>query len=518
MAAESERLFEDWPLEGEPRSSPAEPSAVAVGNGKPRFHTIDREQSFFTAVDVDALIEEDHPARAVWAVISQLNLQGFSEAARAVEGSAGRSTIDPCLLASLWIYAYSQGVGSAREISRLCEYHPAYRWLTGVERISGHTLSDFRVQHKTALEKLFVEVVGVLTSEGFVKLTRVMQDGTKVRAHAAADSFHRQPTLEQHLADARAQYAALSQSGENQESAPVREARLRGVRQRQERLTEAVRQVRQRVAESGAEERVSSSEPQARMMKQPDGGFAPSYNVQTTTAAEGKAIVSLEVTQAGNDFDQLAPALDRLERTLESKPEQAVVDGGYINQQNLLETATRGVELIGPIPSSDAKAAQCYERAGVQEEFYRERFRFEAAENCYYCPRGVRLSYQGKTKGGLVVLSKYQARARDCAACACKADCCPKNQKSGRSVQRSEYHQEIQAFQQRMALQEKQQIYRQRSEVAETPHLWMKAKFQLRRFHVRGLIKAGQEALWAALTYNIVLLLRYRQRVATALG
>ena len=121
-----------------------------------------------------------------------------------------------------------------------------------------------------------------------------------------------------------------------------------------------------------------------------------------------------------------------------------------------------------------------------------------------------------ETKSELVVIHKFQAKARDCAACARKADCCPKNEKCGRSVQRSEYHQEIQAYQESMATSEKQQIYRQRSEVAETPHLWMKAKFGLRRFHVRGLIKVGQEALWAALTYNIVLLLRYRRKALQA--
>ena len=280
------------------------------------------------------------------------------------------------------------------------------------------------------------------------------------------------------------------------------------------RLDAAVEQIQQLEADanSGKTLRVSTSDPEARNMKHVDGGFAPSYNVQTTTAAEGKALVSIDVTQAGNDFGQLQPALDRLQRTLSSTPEQAVVDGGYISQTNILETATTGVELIGPVMSTETKAAQCYLRTGVKPEFYAERFRFEAAENCMYCPMGKRLAYQGKNKSELVVIQKYQARAGDCAACVRKVDCCPENEKSGRSVQRSEYHQEIQDYQQRMAQSETQQIYRQRSEVAETPHLWLKAKFKLRQFHVRGLVKVAQEALWVGLTYNIALLLRYRKQ------
>jgi len=343
------------------------------------------------------------------------------------------------------------------------------------------------VLHQAALEKLFVEVIGVLSAEGFVKLQRVMQDGTKIRANAADDSFRRRETLAEHLEQARVK-----------------------------RLEAAVAQIQQLEASSGEEARVSSSDPEARRMKQPDGGFAPSYNVQTTTAAVGKAIVSLNVTQAGNDFKQLTPAIDRVQRTLESKPEQAVVDGGYISQENILDTHTNGVEWIGPAMNKDAKAAQGYARTGVKPEFYADRFGFDAAENCYYCPQGMRLNYQGKTKSELVVIHKYQARAADCAGCACKTDCCPKNEKTGRSVQRSEYQQEINDFQQRMATPERQEIYRQRSEVAETPHLWMKAKFGLRQFHVRGLVKAGQEALWAALTSNIVLLVRNRRQVSHA--
>ena len=518
MPAEMDNLFADWPLAAEPVAVPQESAAANTPAASPRFKIIDRRQTFFRTVDVETLIDEDHAARAIWSILEQLDLSAFSEPARALEGCAGRSAIHPRLLASLWIYAYSQGVGSAREISRLCGYHPAYQWLTGAEELSGHTLSDFRVKHQTALEKLFIEVVGVLSAEGFVKLKRVMQDGTKVRACAAADSFRRRQTLEDHLAQARAQCAELAQASENEDSLVQKQARKRAAEERAERLEAAIQQIQQLETESssGKQVRVSSSDPEARNMKQPDGGFAPSYNVQTTTAAIGKAIVSLEVTQAGNDFEQLTPALDRLQRTMGSKPEQVVADGGYVSQGNILQAATEGVGFIGPATKPEAKAAQCYQRAGVKPEFYADRFRYEEAENCLYCPQGMRLPYEGKTQTEAVVITKYRARAQDCAACACKADCCPKNDKTGRSVQRSEYHKEIKEFQERMALPETQQIYRQRSEVAETPHLWLKAKFGLRQFHVRGLVKAGMEALWAALTYNIVVLLRCRRQALRA--
>ncbi len=519
MPAETGILFSEWPLSAEAPADPAPlasiPGGQSVPVAQPRFKVIDRKQTFLRCVDVEALIDEDHPARAIWNVVEKLDLSAFHEQTRVLEGSAGRSGTNPHLLVSLWIYAYSQGVGSAREISRLSGYHPSYQWLTGAEKISGHTLSSFRVEHKEALEKLFIEVVGVLSAEGFVNLKRVMQDGTKVRANAAADSLRRGETLKQHLEEARQQCAALAQTADDGKKSEVRkQARKRAAEERVVRLTAAVEQIQQLETEARTDDivRVSSSDPEARKMKQPDGGFAPSYNVQTITSAKGKAIVSLDITQAGNDFEQLQPTLDRLERTLGSKPEQVVVDAGYISQANILETATAGVELIGPVQSPEAKAAQGYTRAGVKPEFYGDQFRFDAEANCLYCPMEKRLGYQGKTKSELVVIHKYQARPGDCSACERKVDCCPKNEKTGRSVQRSEYYKEIQNFQQQMEQPEMKQIYRTRSEVAETPHLWMKAKFKLRQFHVRGLVKVGQEALWAALTYNITLLIRYRKK------
>src|ERR1035437_1737327 len=279
----------EWPLTAAPAPLPLQSPAAPAA--PPRFKFIDRQQIFFRTVDVEALIELDHPARAIWTVVEKLDLGRFSENVRALEGIAGRSTTDPRLLVSLWIYAYSRAVGSAREISRLCGYHPAYQWLTGAEPVSYHTLSTFRVAHQKALEELFVKVVGLLCSEGIVKLDRVMQDGTKVRACAASDSFRRQATLEEHLQQAREQCEALAKAGEREASWVAMQAQRRAAQERPERLEAAIQQVQQGAAESSSsrEARASTSDPQARLMKQPDGGFAPSYNVQTITAAVGKA-------------------------------------------------------------------------------------------------------------------------------------------------------------------------------------------------------------------------------------
>src|SRR5215467_8588405 len=155
----------------------------------PRFEWINRDQLVMRVVDVERLVDQDHPVRAIWEFVGHLDLSGFSEHIKAVDGERGRPAYDPRLLVSLWIYAYSRGVSSAREIERMCEYDPACQWLTGMKVVNHHSLSDFRVDHGDAVKKLFAGILGVLTHEGLIGLERMTQDGTKIKASASPRTF-----------------------------------------------------------------------------------------------------------------------------------------------------------------------------------------------------------------------------------------------------------------------------------------------------------------------------------------
>ena len=142
-------------------SSAPVPPAVPASPVQPRVKPVDRSQLTWQMLDVERLIEPDHAARAIWELVGRLKLEGFYAPIEAVEGSAGRTPWDPRLLVSLWIYAYSRGISSAREIARRCTYEPAFQWLCGLGEVNHHTLSDFRVNHDGSLRELFVQVLGV---------------------------------------------------------------------------------------------------------------------------------------------------------------------------------------------------------------------------------------------------------------------------------------------------------------------------------------------------------------------
>lgn len=475
--------------------------------GRARVKPVDRSQLLFQTIDVERLIEPDHPARAIWEFVGRLNLEAFYAPIEAVEGVAGRQPWDPRLLISLWVYAYSRGVNSARELARRCSYEPAFQWLAALGQINYHTLSDFRGRHDLPLRELFVQVLGVLSAEGLVSLERVMHDGTKMKALASKSSFRQEGWLQEHLAAARQQVEAL-QDWQGEEKSRPQAAQERAARQRQSRIEQALEQlekVRQtkKGAEAAASARVSHTDPEARMMKQADGGYAPSYNVQLSTEAAHKIIVGADVSQSGNDWGQLLPAVEQVEQNLGSKPGQMVVDGGFTTRANILGTAAQGIELIGSMREMDPGNAGQLEGRGVAKEFYPQAFAYDAQADTYRCPAGHLLRHVGRTQREDGAEHTYRAEAGVCQACPFAASCCGRRVGKGRSLVRWEERPEVQAFREKMQRAQAQEIYRQRSEVAEFPNAWIKAKLGLRQFRLRGLIRVGLEVLWACLAYNL---------------
>jgi len=184
---------------------------MGTSNPLPRLAPIDRRQMVLRTVDVELLIDDDHSARSIWELTGRLELSLYYAQIASVQGRAGREHTDPHLLISLWLYAYSRGISSAREIARQCEYEPAFQWLCGLEPISHRTLSGFRSDYKAALDDLFVQVLGMLSSEGLINMERVTLDGTKIKANASGNTFRRREKIEAHLALAREQVRIMEE-------------------------------------------------------------------------------------------------------------------------------------------------------------------------------------------------------------------------------------------------------------------------------------------------------------------
>src|SRR5882672_3723154 len=210
---------------------------------QPLIRPINRQQMSWRAVDVERLIGEDHRARAIWTLVGRLDLQQFYDDIESSAEQGGRPAFDPQLLISLWVYAYSEGIGSAREVARRCEFDPAFQWLTGLEEVNYHTLASFRVEKQQELDELFTQLLGVLSAEGLITLEQVMQDGTKIKALASTRSYQREATIREHLERARQRVAEMGDPQDEESRPKAQQARARARQEQQKRLENALQEL-----------------------------------------------------------------------------------------------------------------------------------------------------------------------------------------------------------------------------------------------------------------------------------
>jgi transposase len=314
------------------------------------------------AVVLEDLLEPDHQARVVWAVVCSLDLSAFTDKIEARGESPGRAATDPALLVALWLYAYTQGVGGGRELDRLCECQDAYRWLCGGVSLNYHTLTDFRVKHKEALQGLFTQVVIRLVQKGVVKVTRISQDGTRVRASAGSSSFRRESTLVELQKEAKAHLQALETQGDPAWSGRQAAAQRRAAQEQVEQISQALEQMpeiretqeaygnrKKHQEQKKREPRASTSDPQARVMKMPDGGFRPAYNVQIASDTASRAVLAVEVTHVGSDRQESQKLREKVEACTGRKVEEHLMDGGYVHLESI-EAAGPEVKIYAPRP------------------------------------------------------------------------------------------------------------------------------------------------------------------------
>jgi transposase len=386
-------------------------------------------------------------------VTGALDLSAFYESIKARPGVVGRDSTDPRMMMALWLYATVRGIGSARELDRLCRESRPYQWLCGGVSVNYHLLSDFRLEHAEALDQLFTEVIAVLVKKGLVKVKRITQDGVRVRAGAGASSFRRGSTLgrlQEEAAEHVKQLRALLEDPEKSAglSARQKKARERAARERLERIEQARKlipklQERQKRSakrlskkqqqEQQKEPRASTTDAEVSRMKMSNGGFNPAVNVQLAADPESRAIVGVDVTSEGVDYEQSEPMRKQVQERTGQKVQEHLYDGGYVKIDSIEQAEEQGVTIFAP-------------------------------------PKPPR----NKEKHG----DAFTPRAGDSEA--------------------------IKQWRLRMGSDQGKEIYKQRASTSETINAQMR-RSGLTQLTVRGLQKARCIALWAALAYDLVL-------------
>jgi transposase len=398
-------LFEALPEQG-----PAERAMAA-----PRLRKAERRQVSLRPLSLEDLLPADHRARFVWAFAERLDLSALYGAIKAVEGGPGHPPADPRILLALWLYATVEGVGSARELDRLCREHIGFEWLCGGVGMNHTTLAQFRVAHGAVLEQLLIDSFAAMLKTGHASLARVAQDGMRVRAAAGAASFRRRASLERCRAEAAAEVARLRAELEADPGALSRRqavARRRAAAERERRVEAALAVAGQLAAkrqadrpspdedppgpEDGAagkgatkpppEPRVSTTDAEARVMKMPDGGFRPAFNLGFASDPRSGMIAAVTLDNTGSDKGQLRPMSDRLAEVYGQRPGEHLVDGGFAKLADIEALAAAGVVVFAPVPKPRDAARDPHtprEGDGPGVAAWRRRMGGEAAKAVY---------------------------------------------------------------------------------------------------------------------------------------
>jgi len=327
--------------------------------GIPRLQRPNRNQLSLRPSDLESSVGPDDPVRAVWEFVEGLELSPLYANIRAVVGHAGRTPVDPAILMALWLYATLEGVGSARALARLCERHDAYRWICGGVSVNHHSLADFRVEHGELLDDLLTQSAASLMAEEVVDMKRVSQDGVRVRASAGAASFRRKKTLKQCMKQAEEQVEALRKELDEDPGATSRRqkaARKRAAQERKVRVAKALAHVPEAEAKKKAKDkkkaRVSTTDPEARVMKMADGGFRPAYNGQFAVDTKTQVVVGVDVSNSGSDQDKMPPMVEQLDERYGKVPDEILVDGGFASHFAIEEVSRgeQGCTVYAPVP------------------------------------------------------------------------------------------------------------------------------------------------------------------------
>ena len=362
--------------------------------GKPRIAEPVRTQSCFRFEVPEDALPATHPARVLWSLVSRLDLSQFLIGLKAIDGTVGRKVLSPHMKLTLWLYAISQGIGSARAIARRVEEDVGYRWIVGNLSIKHDALNAFRNDHGAALDKLMTDVLASLLHQGVLSLDLVAQDGMRVRASASAPSFRSYGSLRECREQAALQLkAALAEADDPELSQQRKAAREAAARAFQERVEEAIATVNELGEKNPTKlARASTTDPESRVMKMADGGFRPAYNVRMATAGSPlggpRTIVAVQVTNVGSDMGAITPMLDEIERRTGQLPKTLLADANHAKHECLKNAASRGVAAIVAVPERSRGGGPHVDQDPALAA-WRERMETDEAKRLYQARAGL---------------------------------------------------------------------------------------------------------------------------------
>lgn len=457
---------------------------------------IDRQQGYLLPPSVEEYVGEENPVRAIDSYVESLDVEqmGFENAGGEV--TPGQPAFPPQTLLKLYLYGYLHRVRSSRRLEAECQRNLEVMWLLEGMRPGYKTIADFRKNNLKALKKVNQDFVQVCKELDLFGAELVGIDGSFFRGNVAKGSIYTAERLKRALKRVEqdiGQYLKEldqtdQQEGPSSQADPALAEKLERLRARQKKHSEQLKQM-----EESGEKQIAEVDADARLLSKIGHGTIAGYNVQTVVDAKHKLMVTHEVTQDGNDEQQLAPMGLAAKAELGVDTLTTTQDQGYFNAQQIQVCEENGITPYVPEPDKTNQAR-------LQGRFARENFPYDAQANLYRCPAGKELKFGSTQRKRGKTLWVYRSSVPVCAACPLKDQCLPKKT-ACRSIYRWEHEEIIEAHRARMAKEGPKKM-RQRAELCEHPFGTLKLWCGWTHFLLRGLEKVRAEMSLLMLGYN----------------
>lgn len=463
---------------------------------KRRYITgLNRDQAMLLPYRVEDFVPESHPVRVIDAFVAGLDLAklGFSYSDDRI--SVGKPAYDPGALLKLYLYGYLNRICSSRRLENESYRNLELIWLLQDLHPSYKTIADFRKDNAKALKAANRHFVGVCKELELFGGELVGIDGSFFKGDASQRSVISKKQAQEALVrieqDIEAYLAALDKVDQAEpellRETPDLQAKLARLRQRQQAHKDAL----QEMAADGASQ-VSHTDPDARRL-QKQGKRLVGYNTQIAVDAKHKLLVDVEVTNDGNDEQQLAAMATKAKGTLGSETLTVVADAGYYNSSDLKACEEAGIEAYVAEPDKNSQAQQ-------EGRFERADFTYDAEQDHYTCPAGNILARSGEQTKGDKLNYRYAARSRDCRDCPLRERCLPRKTKY-RQLYRWAHEAVVERHRERMA-KSGTVMMSMRAALAEHPFGTLKLWMGYNHFLTRGFEKVTGEMNLIGLCYN----------------
>lgn len=455
----------------------------------------DRSQSTLFPERLDDYIGEDNPVRIVDVFVDELDLVrlGFEGAS---PEATGRPSYHPATLLKLYIYGYLNRVQSSRRLERETQRNVELMWLTGRLMPDFKTIADFRRDNGPAIQKVCSHFIRLCREAKLFTEAVAAVDGSKFKAVNNSDRAFTPRKLQvrqEQLEESVSRYLAELDRADR-EPTQVTEDRVAHIQKRMQTIKARMRELEgiRAQMEAAPDGQIALTDPDARCMAS-RGRDTPmvGYNVQTAVDAQHHLIVAHEVTNVGNDRNQLAPMAQKARKEMGCYSEAAftaLADRGYFNGDQILECAQAGITALVPKSLTSNNRAK-----GL---FDKRDFRYQPDSDTFRCPAGHTAIRRFETIEHDRKMIKYWSSA--CPRCPIKSSCTTGEY---RRITRWEHEQVLDAMQQRM--DDTPDAMRVRRRTVEHPYATIKSWMGATHFLTRTLPRVSTEMALHVLAYNL---------------